>query len=183
MCYFVRKNCKEPVVTCDNNIAQSCMRIISCFMAPYVETELKKVTTEQLDGLSSMLRELFFFACTWSMGCTTDLAGREKFNSFIRPIIQKSGMPFPEDKLVYDFVWDVEEREWKSWHETINEYVVDVKLSYNEIVVPTLDSIRMKWVMRHLINGNKHVMCPGPTGTGKSVYISELLQSGLPEDF
>lgn len=179
----MRKNCKEPVVTCDNNIAQSCMRIISCFMGPYVETELKKVTAEQLDGLSTMVRELFFFASIWSIGCTTDLEGREKYDKFIREKIVKSGMPFPEAKLVYDYVWDVEDREWKSWNETINEYTVDVKLSYSEIIVPTLDSIRMSWVMRHLINGNKHVMCPGPTGTGKSVYISALLQSGLPEDF
>jgi hypothetical protein len=36
-------------------------------------------------------------------------------------------MPFPEDKMVYDYVWSVEEKEWKSWHETISEYVVDTK--------------------------------------------------------
>jgi MoxR-like ATPase len=41
----------------------------------------------------------------------------------------------------------------------------------------------MKWIMNTLINGNKHVMAPGPTGTGKSTYIAELLQSELPEDF
>ena len=50
-------------------------------------------------------------------------------------------------------------------------------------MVPTLDSIRMKWMMRTLINGNKHVMIPGPSGTGKSTYVSELLQGELPDDF
>lgn len=45
-CYFTRKWLHEPVKTCDNNIAQSSMRIISCFMTPYIETELKKVTGE-----------------------------------------------------------------------------------------------------------------------------------------
>lgn len=84
-------------------------------------------------------------------------------------------MPFPEDGLIYDYVWDVDEKDWKSWHATIKEYTVDTKLPYNNIVVPTLDSIRMKWLMRTLINGNKHVMIPGPTGTGKSTYVSELL--------
>ncbi len=31
-CYFVRKNCPELVVTVDNNLAQSCMRILDCFL-------------------------------------------------------------------------------------------------------------------------------------------------------
>jgi len=92
-------------------------------------------------------------------------------------------MPFPEDKLVYDYVWDVETKDWKSWHETISEYVVDVKKAYSEIVVPTLDSIRMKWLMRSLLSANKHVMIPGPTGTGKSVYVTQLLQQEMPDDF
>lgn len=37
--------------------------------------------------------------------------------------------------------------------------------------------------MRCLLNGNKHVLVPGPTGTGKSAYISELLVSEMPDDF
>jgi MoxR-like ATPase len=41
----------------------------------------------------------------------------------------------------------------------------------------------MKWLMRCLLTANKHVMIPGPTGTGKSVYVAELMQSEMPEDF
>jgi dynein heavy chain len=83
-CYFVRKNLVEPVKTMDNNIAQSCMRIISCFMMPYIETEVKLVSNDQLDLLGGQLREFFFFAMTWSIGCTTNLAGREKFDTWLR---------------------------------------------------------------------------------------------------
>jgi dynein heavy chain len=43
-CYFVRKNLVEPVATMDNNIASSLMRLISCFMTPYVETEIKIIS-------------------------------------------------------------------------------------------------------------------------------------------
>jgi dynein heavy chain len=85
--------------------------------------------------------------------------------------------------MIYDYLWDVETKEWKNWHETIAEYKVDVKRSYNEILVPTLDSIRMKWLMRCLLNGNKHVLIPGPTGTGKSAYVNELLVNEMPDDF
>jgi dynein heavy chain len=47
----MRKNCQELVVTVDNNIAQSSMRLIDTFMANYVETEIKKITPDQITGL------------------------------------------------------------------------------------------------------------------------------------
>ena len=51
MLKFVRKNCAEPVVTVDNNVAQSLMRILDCFFAPYVETESRRVTAEDVEDL------------------------------------------------------------------------------------------------------------------------------------
>ena len=67
--------------------------------------------------------------------------------------------------------------------DTIPEFKVDTKLNYSDIVVPTVDSIRMKFVARTLLTNGKHVLCPGPTGTGKSVNIAELLQTELPEEY
>ena len=51
MLKFMRKNCVEPVVTVDNNVAQSLMRILDCFFAPYVETESRRVTAEDVEDL------------------------------------------------------------------------------------------------------------------------------------
>lgn len=44
MLKFMRKNCKEPVFTVDNNIVQSMLRILDTYFAEYIETEVKKVT-------------------------------------------------------------------------------------------------------------------------------------------
>ncbi len=52
---------------------------------------------------------------------------------------------------------------------------MDNKLTYGEIVVPTFDSIRMKYLKKMLVMNRKHVLSPGPTGTGKTVNINELL--------
>jgi len=86
--------------------------------------------------------------------------------------MEKNGVKnFPVDKKVYDWLFHVDDNEWKGWFDTVPEYSVDTKSSYAEIVVPTLDSIRMKFLMRTLIMNDKHVLMPGPTGTGKSVYV------------
>jgi dynein heavy chain len=50
-CYYMRKQCIEPVTTVDNNICQSSFRILDCTFAYYVDTEIKKITPEELDQL------------------------------------------------------------------------------------------------------------------------------------
>jgi dynein heavy chain len=45
-CYFLRHDVLEPVVTCDNNIIQSLFRIMDCYLANYIENEIKKITNE-----------------------------------------------------------------------------------------------------------------------------------------
>ena len=57
---------------------------------------------------------------------------------------------------------------------TIPEFEVDIKKQYNEIVVPTADSVRMKHLLKELIINGKNILMPGPTGVGKSVYINQL---------
>jgi dynein heavy chain len=136
-----------------------------------------------VDELLAMLPELFVFAMIWSIGTTTTLAGREKFNLWLRERLPATGVTLPEEGLVYDHTYDVKGKCWKSWFETVREYVVDVKMSYNEIVVPTLDSIRMKYLTALLLTAGKHVLCPGPTGTGKSVNTSEMLTYELPPEY
>jgi dynein heavy chain, axonemal len=89
----------------------------------------------------------------------------------------------PETGLVYDYMWKKVEKEWVIWTLTKPEFQVDNKVSYGEIVVPTFDSIRMKYLKRLLLTNKKHVLCPGPTGTGKTVNTQIMLQQELPEEY
>ena len=131
-----------------------------------------------------MINQLFFFAFVWSVGVTTTLEGRMKFDKWVREkVLATLGFEFPADKLVFDYKFNVESKEWVNWRETVPEYTVDIKASFNEILVPTVDSIRMKYFTRLLVTNNKHALTPGPTGTGKSVNIAELLTYELPEEY
>jgi len=85
--------------------------------------------------------------------------------------------------MVYDYQFDKSKKEWIIWTNTVPVYNVDNRLGFGEIVVPTFDSIRMKYLKRILVMNKKHVLSPGPTGTGKTVNINELLTSELTEDY
>jgi len=184
MINFTRKNCVEPVVTVDNNLAGSMFRLLDCYMEPYRDTELKKVSAEEVEDLEQMVEAIFIFCVVWSVGCTTNLDGRAKFNNKLKEIMGKENkFKFPNVGTCYDYKFSLEKKEWVYWTETIDAFVIDSKANYSEIIVPTFDSIRMKFVKGILLKNRKHVLSPGPTGTGKTVNIANLINLEMPEDF
>ena len=60
---------------------------------------------------------------------------------------------------------------------------VDPKLQYHEIMIPTKDSTRNIYLKKLLLLKRYHVLCPGPTGTGKSNNIYSLLLTQLPDQW
>jgi dynein heavy chain len=50
-------------------------------------------------------------------------------------------------------------------------------------MIPTADSTRNMYLLKLLLQNNKNVLNPGPTGTGKTQNIFNLLTSGMGEDF
>ncbi len=97
-CYLLRKFLPEIVTTVDNNIAQSCMRLLDCYLAKYYESEIKKVPNEQIETLAGQIKHIFMFCFLWSIGGTTDLVGRKRFDTWIKEKMVKHNVPFPEDK-------------------------------------------------------------------------------------
>jgi len=86
---YVRKNCVEPVVTVDNNLVGSFFRLLDCWMYQFIDTELKKITAEETEILEGYLEGLFIFCCTWTLGATTNLEGRNKFNIKLKEFMGK----------------------------------------------------------------------------------------------
>ena len=182
-CYYMRKHCLEPVETVDNNLCQSMMRIMDSFLADFVESEIKIVTSDQIDELEAMVGELFFYSVSWSLAATVDAEGRRKMDIFLREKLKDTEIEIPDELTIFDWCFDRQNATWVKWTATKPEFSVDTKLAFNEIVVPTDDSIRMKYLLRLLLTTGKHVLTPGPTGTGKTVNISEMLSHQLPEEY
>jgi len=125
--------------------------------------------------MEQMLEPHVVFALIWSVGCTTTFEGRMKFDRKTRELMSSENkFRFPEG-TVYDFTWDRNKMDWVNWKETVSAYQVDSKAAYGEIVVPTFDSIRMQFLKKLLLVNKKHILCPGPTGTGKTINITQLV--------
>ena len=53
---------------------------------------------------------------------------------------------------------------------------------FSNIVIPTKSTAQLDYVVQHLINVGAPILITGPTGTGKSVFVSKLLNQGLPQE-
>lgn len=71
---------------------------------------------------------------------------------------------------------------WVNWMNTIPPYEVQPGGSFAELIIPITDSIRVSRVFNILINAGRHVLLVGPTGTGKSIIISNELRSSFDND-
>lgn len=62
-------------------------------------------------------------------------------------------------------------------------YKIDMTAKYSDILVPTLDNIRLVKITEILLKNGIPLLSVGPTGTGKTVYIADKLTRGMPEEF
>ena len=69
----------------------------------------------------------------------------------------------------------MEDKSYAPWEESNNNFNVDPKAQYHEIMIPTGDSARNIYFLKLLITNEKHVLNVGPTGTGKSLNINQLI--------
>ena len=54
---------------------------------------------------------------------------------------------------------------------------------FQDIIVPTMDTIRSEYLIEMLLVNKKQLMCIGPTGTGKSLTIANKLSFGMSEEY
>uniref|UniRef100_A0A8B9IQ18 Dynein axonemal heavy chain 12 n=1 Tax=Anser cygnoides TaxID=8845 RepID=A0A8B9IQ18_ANSCY len=143
------------------------------------------------------LQGCFAFATIWSIGGTCDGDSRIIFDSFLREILAgKSGRnpvpkvvgkwecPFEEKGLVYDYVFELKGRGcWVHWNGFIkNINYSDKNLKIQDIIVPTMDTVRYTYLMELFIAHGKPLLLVGPTGTGKSVYVKDKLMNNLEKE-
>ena len=82
-------------------------------------------------------------------------------------------IPMPKDSTIYSYYFVKEGIGcWEKWSEDLKDKPpIPKDAMFNEIIVPTADTVRYTKLMEMLITHQKAVLFVGPTGTGKSSYI------------
>jgi dynein heavy chain, axonemal len=173
---FVRRECVEIAKTSDSNLVTSCLNVLECLFK------------ECHDSNPKIVQGFMLFATVWTIGASVNEAGRPKFDAHFKSVVMNNEryrkpqgfelkVSLPEG-FVYDFLFE-SSGEWKPWLETATKvFRIAPKTKYDNILVPTVDTMRYSHLLKLLCRHSKQVMFVGPTGTGKSVYIRDVLMNG-----
>ncbi|KAG5670791.1 hypothetical protein PVAND_001030 [Polypedilum vanderplanki] len=78
---------------------------------------------------------------------------------------------------LYEYFFDIYRREWIAWEWIIPDYIHDVSAKFNDILVPTVDTLRTEWLL-NMMNQIQHpIVLVGETGTSKTAIISNFLRN------
>ncbi|KAL7748727.1 hypothetical protein RI367_005881 [Sorochytrium milnesiophthora] len=188
---YLRGNCRELFETIDSNLVRSCMNIFDGMFATYRKTPATDSAT-----LNKAVQGMFCFSCVWSLGGNLDDDGRVKFSAFFKDYVVDGGKEdglhrpasvtagFPAAFTIYDYFFDTQAgSRWVLWTDMTNGvFIIPANARYDDILVPTVDTIRYAHLLKMLVNQRRQVLFVGPTGTGKSMYIKDTLLNQLPTD-
>lgn len=91
---------------------------------------------------------------------------------------------FPEGETIFKYRFSRDHGgQWIKWSEDLALLPpIPKDARYNEIIVPTIATVRYTYLMKMLITHQKSLLFVGPTGTGKSAYVINFLLNGLDKE-
>nr|XP_021153643.1 dynein heavy chain 12, axonemal isoform X1 [Columba livia]XP_021153644.1 dynein heavy chain 12, axonemal isoform X1 [Columba livia]XP_021153645.1 dynein heavy chain 12, axonemal isoform X1 [Columba livia]XP_021153646.1 dynein heavy chain 12, axonemal isoform X1 [Columba livia]XP_021153647.1 dynein heavy chain 12, axonemal isoform X1 [Columba livia]XP_021153648.1 dynein heavy chain 12, axonemal isoform X1 [Columba livia] len=186
-----QKQCKELVPTSNTNVVVALTRLFEMILCPTVQGD----PTNR--NISTWIMACFAFATIWSVGGTCDGDSRIIFDNFLRetlagksktnPVpasVGKWECPFEEKGLVYDYMYELKGKGcWVHWNKFIkNINYSDKNVKIQDIIVPTMDTVRYTYLLDLFITHGKPLLLVGPTGTGKSAYVKDKLMNNLEKE-
>ncbi|GLI62391.1 hypothetical protein VaNZ11_005010 [Volvox africanus] len=193
---LLRKSLKETVATVNNNLVASCFGLMDALLKAFERSEGQEPpNAEERAAQAAMLPSLMLFSIVWSVGASCDKGGRAVFDEWFRRQYCESKLQLPDSAMlpasgtVYDWVYDVTGSftdtggpGWVGWMATVQEFKCDPDRPFAEIIVPTADTVRYTYLVDRLVAAQRHVLCVGETGTGKTLNVANKLLNDMPPE-
>jgi dynein heavy chain len=181
---YLRKNCKEPLKTINNNLVYSFCRIIKSFyeLGEFTNRFVSDDEEEDKKIEQIMIGKVFIFATAWSLMTTIDEQTSGKMDQLASNLFNINELPRGS---LLDCFLDLSEKEhhWIKWDSLSQEFEYNPTMKWSEILVPTINTKRFSYILRRAIQCKYPIYFSGITGTGKTVIcqnvISEMNEKGL----
>lgn len=121
---------------------------------------------------TAMVELWLVFSVVWGIGGSLREDGRKKFDVTIRELESR----FPPADTVFEYAVDPKARGWVNWESRVGgAYRPPPHTPFFQILVPTVDTVRAKYMLKSLLNVGRHVLLVGSVGVGKTMIASSLL--------
>jgi len=193
---FVKKRCMQYVKLTQTHLIINLMKMLNGLLRSEAMMEKCRNPKMKEEDLISQVEIYFLYSLVWSIGCNTNEQGCRKFSDFLRNLstgtiplerlkdksirITKAAQ-LPESSLPLHSYY-VDGSRWKLWREQLEsldkrEEVFEEGLKFHEVVIPTTDTIKFTSLLEFMVKNKLPVLILGPTGTGKTLYVSSFMKS------
>jgi len=168
------------------------------YLLDLLEAVLASPASENKALSAEDYERLFIYSLAWTLGATTTDKDRSMFEKKLQEAGAGAALPKPEDPedTIFDFMVDPDTLQWTHWSTRVPEWKYPKGVErpeYASLVIPTLDSVRVQYVMQMMSTvspspGGEHakgraVLLVGEPGTAKSTIIQSWIRDLDPEKF
>ncbi|NXO27701.1 DYH9 protein, partial [Cisticola juncidis] len=126
------------------------------------------------------LYELYFvFAAVWAFGGSMFqdqlVDYRVEFSKWW--VAEFKTIKFPSQGTVFDFYVDPETKKFEPWSKLIPQFEFDPEVPLQACLVPTAQTVRLRFLVARLLRRRRPVLLVGTAGTGKSALLGDTLRS------
>ncbi|KAI9015067.1 dynein heavy chain and region D6 of dynein motor-domain-containing protein [Gaertneriomyces semiglobifer] len=148
-------------------------------LVPKAEANKSQISGEHLS-------RLYVFCLFWSLGALLELDERKKLQAFLLEKCPNLNYP-PLDPNTQDTFYEYfvdESGNWSHWRERVPgwQYPQDSTPEFSSIIIPTVDNVRMEFLIDTVAKQSKHVLLIGEPGTAKTVTIHKYLTKLNPDN-
>ncbi|CAF2548494.1 unnamed protein product [Rotaria sp. Silwood2] len=194
------------------NIIVQLTKLLDSLFLPLINHEKK----DQLELNSDKIHAIFLQAFMWSFGACLKQEDRIILDTFIKYLSglstvsidskAKSGQLPNEKFLLFDYIFQPELDQWIKWNDLIPKYEHDRSKRFTELLVPTIDTIRLgmiktknisvhlkytisispllendnidlEWLIKSMITIHQPVLFVGDTGSSKTATILSYIRN------
>lgn len=168
---FVKSECKEEIPSTSSNLVTSCLNLIEVL----IKQEL--IAKKRPEDAENLINLYLIFAITWSLGANLNDQSRLVFDKRLRTEMEGLYRHFPYSNTVFDYCIDDDMCEFLPWESRVTSFNYNSKQAFFSILVPTVDTVRDRFILEVLAKKSHHILFSGNTGVGKTVIIKDYLNS------
>ncbi|KAK5645095.1 hypothetical protein RI129_006395 [Pyrocoelia pectoralis] len=192
--YFIRKFCKQLCSSGEINLVKNMMQIMNMLLTDGCRESTRK--EDDFKFMRNWIQGASIVGMAWGLGSILDTASRAKFDEFCKillrgednenpypPIVDKLEIQLPTDGILFDYSFIFRSKgSWKYWPDIAKNLRVDEASNIQQAMIPTVDTVKYMIMIELHIKYHLPVVLIGPTGTGKSYYMQDLLMNRLNQE-
>lgn len=145
-------------------------------MCDYMEVYLNKDNGFKVEDNSEKkekcVKLAFILSLAWAFGGGLLDAGRDKISVQIKNKFLLHGI----EESIFNLDLSYEEQNLKLWKEKLKEPVIEETMRFHDVLIPTVDTIKISYLIEKLFDLEKNVLLTGTSGVGKSSLAANLFR-------